>query len=125
MANEDKSEFTRTRGQFWLWLGFLLPPAAWAIQLQTVYLTSEYGCLKGDFMPNHLVSVFALLLCLIGGAISWRNWLETGKKWKSEAADPVSRSSFMAILGMLEAALFALLIFAQWLPTLFGVPCDK
>jgi hypothetical protein len=31
----------------------------------------------------------------------------------------------MAILGMLTAALFTPLIFAQWRPTLLGVPCDK
>lgn len=125
MAKQAKSEFTEKGGQLWLWLGFLLPPAVWAIQLQTVYLTSEAGCKSGDFTANHLVSIFAILFSIAGGAISWRNWLETGKGWKSEAADAVSRSRFMAILGMLTSALFTLLIFAQWLPTILGVPCDK
>ncbi|HEY8562458.1 MAG TPA: hypothetical protein VIL74_18920 [Pyrinomonadaceae bacterium] len=125
MANEEKSEFARKRGQFWLWLGLLLPPGAWAVQLQTVYLTSEYGCKHADFMPNHLASVFALLLSVVGGVVSWRSWLETGKKWDAQKADPIDRSRFMAILGMLTSALFTLLIFAQWLPTLLGVPCDK
>lgn len=125
MASEEKGEFTRTRGQFRLWLGLMLPPAAWLIQLQTVYLASEYGCKYADFMPNHLASAFALLVSIIGGAVSWRNWLESGKGWNAQKADPTDRSRFMAILGMLTAALFTLLIFAQWLPTLLGVPCDK
>jgi hypothetical protein len=125
MSEEENKEFTRKSGQFWLWLGFLLPPAAWAIQLQTVYLTSEYGCKSGNFMPNHLASIFALLLAIIGGVISWRNWLESGKKWEAEEANATDRSRFMAILGMLTGALFTLVIFAQWLPTLLGVPCDK
>lgn len=125
MSEQTKNEFSRKSGQFWLWLGFLLPPIAWAIQLQTVYLTTEYGCKYNNFMPNHLVSVFALLLSIFGGVVSWRNWLETGSEWKSEKANATDRSRFMAILGMLTGALFSLVIFAQWLPTLVGVPCDK
>ena len=124
-AEEAKNEFSEKRGQLWLWLGLLLPPAAWAIQLQTVYLTSEYGCKYMDFMPNHLASVFTLLLSIIGGVIAWRNWIEAGKTWEAKEANPIDRSRFMAILGMLTSALFTLLIFAQWLPTLLGVPCDK
>jgi hypothetical protein len=125
MKTEVKKEFSRKSGQFWLWLGLLLPPAAWAIQLQTVYLTSNYGCHSQDFIPNHVVSVVAILLCLTGGAVSWRNWSKSGGGWKSEEAGETGRSRFMSILGMLVAGLFTLTIFAQWLPTLVGVPCDK
>jgi hypothetical protein len=125
MTDEANSKFSSTRSQFGLWLGFLLPPGSWAIQLQTVYLTSEAGCLSGDFTANHLVSIFAILFSIVGGAISWRNWLEAGKGWQSEKGSATDRSRFLSILGMLNAGLFALLIFAQWLPTLLGVPCDK
>jgi hypothetical protein len=123
--NKAKKEFSEKRGQLWLWLGFLLPPVAWAIQLQTVYLTSEYGCQSNDFMPNNVVSVLALMFALIGGLVSWWNWLDSGRKWKSDEAGPVARSRFMAILGILMSALFTLAIFAQWLPKLVGVPCEK
>ena len=125
MSEQADKQFSGTRGQFWLWLGLLLPPAAWAIQLQTVYLTSEYGCIHNDFLPNHLVSIFAILLSVAGGAIARRNWLESGNKWQTEENGVAARSRFMAILGMLTSALFTLVIFAQWLPTLLGVPCDK
>jgi hypothetical protein len=125
MEAETKNEFSAAKVGLRLWLGILLPPAAWAIQLQTVYLTSETGCRSNDFTANHLVSVFAILLSTIGGVIAWSSWLESGKGWKAEDAGTISRSRFMAILGMLLGGLFTLLIFAQWLPTLFGVPCDK
>ena len=36
-----------------------------------------------------------------------------------------SRRRFMAMVGVMSGALFTLVIFAQWLPTLLGVPCDK
>ena len=45
---------------------------------------------------------------IIGGVISWRIWLETGKHWKAEKANATDRSRFMAILGMLAGALFTL-----------------
>ena len=125
MKPEAKNEAARSPGGWRLWLGMLLPPAAWAVQLQTVYLTSDYGCRSGVFLPNHLVSVFAVLASIAGGAIAWGCWLEAGKGWRAEDAGALSRSRFMAIIGMLESGLFTLLIFAQWLPTLLGVPCDK
>lgn len=125
MATEAKKDFSEKRGQFWLWLGFLLPPLAWAAQLQIVYLLSEAGCGSGNFLPNHIVSGAALIFSVCGGLVSWHNWVKAGGEWKSEAAEPLARSRFMAILGVLTGALFTLVIFAQWLPTILGVPCDK
>ena len=122
---EAKEEFSEKSGKFRLWIGLLLSPVAWAVQLQTVYLLSERGCATGNFLPNHIVSVIALILSMAGFFISWRSWQETGGEWKSEQAGTIPRSRFMAILGVLTGALFSLLIFAQWLPTILGVPCQK
>ena len=108
-----------------LWIGMLLPPLAWAAQLQSLYLASEYGCATSDFIWNHVVAVIALALSLLGGAIAWREWLKSGASVEAEAGDLASRSRFMALIGILTASLFTILIFAQWLPTLTGVPCDK
>jgi len=125
MTTEAKKDFSEKRAEFWLWLGFLLPPVAWAVQLQTVYLLSENGCANGNFLPNHIASVIALILSVFGGLLSWHNWMKTGGEWKSEEASISARSRFMAILGVLTGALFTVVIFAQWLPTILGVPCDK
>ena len=112
-------------GNLRLWVGLLLPPIAWAIQLQTVYLTSEYGCYTADFKWNHIASAAALVLSAIGGIIAWRNWHAGGGLTLSESSRPIARKQFMSLLGILTGVLFTLVIFAQWLPTLFGVPCDK
>jgi hypothetical protein len=125
MTTEAKKAFDEKRGQFWLWLGFLLPPAAWALQLQIVYLLSEYGCGSGNFTPNHIASGGALILSVFGFLLSWHNWMKAGGEWKNEEAGTLARSRFLAILGVLTGALFTLVIFAQWLPTILGVPCDK
>ena len=108
-----------------LWVGFLLPPAAWALQLQTLYLLSQYACATGDLLPNHIAAAIALILSLTGGAISWRNWQKAGSEWPSENAGVIPRSRFLSSLGLLSSALFSATIFAQWLPTIMGVPCGK
>ncbi|HEY0426697.1 MAG TPA: hypothetical protein VGC76_02720 [Pyrinomonadaceae bacterium] len=125
MAAEVKKKFSEKSGQLRLWIGLLLPPLIWAAQLETVYLLSDYGCATANFLPIHIASAAALILSVSGGLISWHNWMKAGGEWKSEAAEPLARSRFLAILGVLTGALFSLVIFAQWLPTILGVPCDK
>jgi hypothetical protein len=125
MTAEAKKEFSEKRGQFWLWTGLLLPPIVWAIQLQTVYLLTENSCFTGNFLPVHITSFASLILSIIGGFISWNCWTEAGAEWKNEQGGTIPRSRFMAILGLMTSALFTLIIFAQWLPTVLGVPCDK
>lgn len=122
---EAEREFSKTRGEFLLWVGFLLPPAAWALQLQTLYLLSEYACATGDVLPNHIAAAVALILSLTGGVISWLNWQRAGSKWPGEQAGVIPRSRFLSALGLLSSALFSATIFAQWLPMILGVPCGK
>jgi hypothetical protein len=113
---------TKIEGAFPLWVGLLLPPAAWGMQLQGLYLASEYGCATSDFTWNHGVVIVGLILSITGRAIAWRLWSKSGST--DENAE-MSLRSFMSMLGVLSGALFTVTIFAQWLPTLMGVPCDK
>lgn len=110
---------------FRLWIGMLLPPVAWAIQLQAMWLTSEYGCETSDFMWNHVVSITGLVISAVGTFVAYseyRKWAPAGDNARFELG---SRRRFMAMIGVMSGALFTVVIFAQWLPTLLGVPCDK
>jgi hypothetical protein len=108
-----------------LWTGFLLPPLAWSVCLEAIYLLSDYACLGGERLPNHIVSAAFLLVSLIGFGIAWSNWNKSGAMWPDGRSGSIPRSRFMSALGLLAGALFSALIFAQWLPTLLGVPCGK
>ena len=112
-------------GMLWLWIGMLSPPIAWGIQLQTLYLTSEYGCLHSNFLWNHVVSVAALLISIFGGLVAFREWKAAGSTTEDESGRPISRRRFMSMIGILTGILFTAVVFAQWLPTLLGVPCGK
>ena len=122
---KETNGFSQPGRQFLLWTGLLLPPLVWGAQLELVYLLSDYGCLKGSFLPIHLVSVAALALTIIGGLLSWHHWMKAGGEWKSETAGSLPRSRFIAILGVLLAAVSALLVIGTWMPALTGVPCVK
>ena len=109
-----------------LWIGMLLPPVAWAVQVQALWLTSEYACNTANFLWNHVVSVVALVVSAAGGLVAYIERKKLGPKGSSETNDdPVMRRRFMAMIGILTGALFTMVIFAQWLPTLLGVPCSK
>jgi len=108
-----------------LWTGMLLPPIAWSVQLQSVYLASEFGCSTSDFTWNHVLSGLTLVIAMLAGAVAWREWIAAGATMAEDGGDQMSRRRFMALLGILISALFSVTIFAQWLPTLTGVPCGK
>ena len=110
---------------FRLWFGFLGPPVVWAVQFQTVYLTSEWACYAMDLTWNHVASVIALAISSLAFWTAYSEWRAVGGGTADESADSDTRRRFMAILGLLTGALFTALIFATWLPTLTGVPCGK
>lgn len=125
MTENAKTEESDQGRMFWLWIGMLLAPAAWIAQLQTLYLTSEYGCAYSDFFWNHVVSFAALLLSLSGLFVAWREWKAAGSSTEDASGKPISRRRFMAMVGILTGLLFSAVIVAQWLPTALGVPCSK
>jgi hypothetical protein len=110
---------------FRLWIGMLLPPVAWLAQLQALYLSSEFGCTNSNFTKNHIVVLIALCASLIGLAFAWLEWTRTRDAAPTDEGDRGSRPRFMALIGIMTGLLFSLLIIAQWIPTLMGVPCDK
>jgi hypothetical protein len=108
-----------------LWFGLLGSPLIWAVQFQTVYLTSEWACYAMDFSWNHVASIAALLMSAWALWIAYSEWRAVGAGTADESGDPDTCRRFMAIVGMMSGALFTALVFATWLPTLTGVPCGK
>ena len=110
---------------FRFWFGLLGPPLVWAVQFQTVYLTSEWACYAMDLTWNHVASIVALMISVFAVWVAYSEWKAVGGGTADESSDPDTRRRFMAILGLLLGSLSTALIFATWLPTLMGVPCGK
>lgn len=114
-----------TSGNFARWVGLLLAPSAWAVQLQSLWLTSEYGCVDGNFGWNHVASLAALVFSIIGAIVAWNSIPAAGYEVTKEKGTTSVRKRFMGYIGVALSVEFAILIIAQWLPTLLEVPCHK
>jgi hypothetical protein len=110
-------------GDATLWFGLLAGPVAWGAQLQLVYVLATPVCAGDSSMLLHVTSLALLFLAFAGGAVAWRAHLVAGPDEARLASEPAGRTSFMAMLGLLSSALFALTIVAQWLAVVFLDPC--
>jgi hypothetical protein len=106
-----------------LWVGLLLAPVAFLINLELAYALVPTACSSRNALPVHLVHAVCLLLTLYGLMTAWRRWRAAGSTW-GEAGDPLARSRFMAGTGLLVSAMFLLVIVAQWIPSFVLHPCQ-
>jgi hypothetical protein len=107
-----------------LWLGLLLPPLAWTLQMGVLYMLQPWECLHPDRVAlSNPISLVAIVIAIAGGVVAWRRW----HALREPAPEPMeqlrSRGRFMALLGVLLSALFALVIIAQWIPNHLLSPC--
>jgi hypothetical protein len=119
----DRTAYYRgAAGILALWFAVLAGPLAWALGLNLEYSLVLLACARGTMLPLHLVSIGTLLLAGAGGAVGWREWQRAGAG-RPEGGGTLDRSRFMAALGILSGAYFALVIVAQWIANLFLNPC--
>jgi hypothetical protein len=107
-----------------LWTGLLVPPIAWAFQLQANYVLVSQTCQQGSRWPLHLVTLIALLITLAAGFGSWRARARVNGTHSDDEAGPSSVARFMAVLGVMTSALFLLVIIAQAVPSFIFHGCQ-
>jgi hypothetical protein len=102
-----------------LWYGILGPPLLTLLNLELSYSFTPLACRAGSTLAMHLSTAILLALVImagVGAALRLRsNWIED---------TVLSRPGFMAILGVLESALFTVVIIAQWLPNAYLSVCQ-
>ena len=118
------AHFTSTRGELLLWVGVLGGAAAWTAQFLVGYALARFSHEhRWLTVVHHLVSLAGLLAALWAALVAHREWRRIGGGEAGGSEPGVSgRSRFLAALGILTSALFALVIVAQWLPTFFLDP---
>lgn len=120
---ESEERFKEPKGLAALWFATLAGPAAWLLGLNADYALVRIACTEWTMLPLHLVSLATLALALGGGVVAWREWQRAGGEWPGEGGGVLTRSRFMAVLGLLGSGLFSLIIVAQWTTKLFLNPC--
>jgi hypothetical protein len=122
---DPSSYFLQPKGIAALWRGVLMAPSAWALQLGIGYALVDWICENGHTILFHLLTLAALLLAASGLYPAWHCWQIAGTQWPDSGGEPVSRSRFMALGGLMLSIFFTVAIIAQWLPTLLLDPCSR
>jgi hypothetical protein len=121
---ETEKDFRQAGGIFALWLGLLIAPFAFLVNLQISYTLVPFVCATGHVFWLHIAASGSLMLAALGLFISWRNWQKAGREWKSEAGSITARSRFLSVLGLLMSVLFCIAILAQWIADFIIDPCQ-
>jgi hypothetical protein len=103
------------------WIGVALGPAAWAINLQTIYAIAPHACAR----PTSATIVLSVVMAIVatsGTLISLRGIRHHRPAERAEAQGGHARH-FMAWLGVGSGTIFALAILNQLTAALMISPC--
>jgi hypothetical protein len=103
------------------WMGVALGPAAWAINLQTIYAMTPHACAKPTSATIFLSIVMALIAAS-GTMISLRATRHDAPAELVETQGGHARN-FMAWLGVGSGVIFALVILNQLAAAVMINPC--
>ena len=129
-----------------LWFGIFAGPAAWSVQTLVNLAVASHGCfprLEPLESPvtsvrgiAFMVSVGALVACLLGIAVSTRTWARSRGEHhratgKASAHDPSTalmetgegRTRLMALCGILTSVTFLILALVHTAAVLWLAPC--
>jgi hypothetical protein len=124
MTVDSRTEIRDARELRALWAGLLLAPAAFLLNLEVAYALVPTACSTGTRLLVHVVHLVCLLLAAAGDLIAWRSWRSTGETWPGGAGGRLSRSRFMAGVGLLLSLFIVMVIVAQWIPSFVLNPCQ-
>lgn len=108
-----------------IWLGFLLPPAVALLNLMFGFVLGHIGCEYDQKLQVHIFMVACLGIVGIGALLSWREWTALGEETSGEIRGPLGTRRFMALTGLMGAAISAYIILAQWFPAFIIAPCMR
>jgi hypothetical protein len=130
-----------------LWFGFLAGPAAWTVQTLVDTAVTSHGCYPQLFPLSSptlgglrgvlfVVSVLAIILCVAGALVSWRDWMRTRDEHHSRSgkagrhSQPAAlletgegRTRFMALSGILTSVTFLIVVIAHAASIFLVGPC--
>lgn len=129
-----------------LWIGLLLPPAVFLIDLGASFALVEHTCRTGARGVSWAVTLASLALAAGGIWSAWTAWRGIGpdphpsdegvehssprssghalaQRLRTDAAGPEGRQRFMALSGLLLGSFFFVVILASVVPALLIAPC--
>lgn len=118
-------DFVRPRGLLTLSLGVLLGPVVALINQQAIYAVNMWACGRGMHGTMHIAPALCLIVSLGAAWTSYRDWRAAGSGVEDEEATVLTRSRFLAILGIGISLFSSLIIVAQWAAIFVFDPCMR
>jgi len=117
-----------------LFVALLGGAVAWTAHLLVAYALVAYGCTTrwGGLRPALVVLTVAAFAAAAGaGVLSWRLWRRAraadtpaDDHWDARMGERTARVSFLMVMGLVMAGLFALGILYQVAPVLLAQSCS-
>lgn len=115
--------FSRSWGLLSLVIPWIVPPLVVLATEEVSYMSVPWACARQAPVALHVVPVVALIVIALCGMLARRDWARTGRGVEDEAATVLTRSRFLAILGLAASIFCALIVLAMWLPMFIVGPC--
>jgi TRAP-type C4-dicarboxylate transport system permease small subunit len=113
------------RGAIPVWAGFIGAPLVWGIHLQIGFMLVPWICTTQRYWVAHLFTIVCVTLSLGFTWLCWREWRHVGGGAPSgDEAPALGRTRFVAVVGLMSAALFTFVTAAGHLPIFFFSPCS-
>jgi hypothetical protein len=101
-------------------------PILWAVQLLLMYALVPYVCHHGHTWLLYATTLAFVGLAALVGYLAFVSWKRSGAEIENmDTGDSLARSRFMAMLGVLSAIIFGMLIVWQGIPSLILDPCSQ
>jgi hypothetical protein len=113
------------RPEFPLWFASLAPPIAAIGHLQFSYILEHTACSTQTKLQIHIATLIFLALVIAGGVVARREWVRLGAEPPDQLPGRLGAGRFLALIGMIGAAIFGLFILAQWFPNFVLGPCIR
>jgi hypothetical protein len=107
-----------------LWIGVLLPPVIWALQMEVNYWAVRGACVRDSNIRLYSVTAIALLLIVVSGLCAWIGERRSGAGERVEWGTVVSNTRFMLALGLFGCAVFFIAVLAQGFAAIVFNPCQ-
>jgi hypothetical protein len=124
VKHDVKRSYWDASGIAKLWFAFIAAPLAWLIDLEASYATVDWACAHDR--RGVLFLIPSACLAVIGEAafLCWSAWNDLRREPNFDGGSVEARSRFLAFIGLLMSATFALVIITTFAARYLLGPCE-
>lgn len=124
-AEELQRTYMRWPGILMLAAGIVIAPLVALINEEVAYVVVPWACHRGAPLLIRIVPAISLVVVVVLGLVSLRDWRRAGRGTHTDDATLADRTRFIALAGIGLSGLSALMILWSWIATWMLSPCAR